>query len=149
MVGHLFYFDHDDVAALIFLGLDFVTDLVLLVHVIHFIAIFALGLVHPCVETDAIVHHCQEGVYGLPFVYYFVVDFLPVYLVVDFTHLCFQRNARYFEQRPQLNNLHLLIQLEVAVHPPHASIQQLIEINPTVFTPDAHLKNSFLGLTVR
>lgn len=44
----------------------------------------------------------------------------------------------------ELEDLHLLVDLHVAVLTPHASIQELIEVNITVVTLDSHLQHLLL-----
>ncbi len=60
-----------------------------------------------------------------------------------------QSLAHYFVLGLQLNDLHALVKLEVAISTAHTSVQQFVEIDEAVIAADAHLNHCLLHLTVR
>jgi hypothetical protein len=124
----------------------FVPEL-LLFDVVTLALLVAAGEVDPGVKRDVVVHLKQEGVNRLT-----VSDHLAEELLVD---LLFEGHVLLLNcdlvdsvLGLQFQNLHFPVQTEVSVLPPHAPVQQLVEINVTVVAANAHFEHHLLHLVV-
>ena len=52
------------------------------------------------------------------------------------------------ELSPELRNLHILVDLEVAILASHSSVKQLIEINKAILISNTHLQKVFLDFSL-
>jgi hypothetical protein len=59
----------------------------------------------------------------------------------------FKSKAKDLELSLELNNLHLFVQLEVAMYSSHASVEQFVEVNPAFFRADSHLEHLLFEFT--
>jgi hypothetical protein len=101
--------------------------------------------VEPGVETNLVVHHRQEGVHTLGLVGQTRERQLSTVVVLGLVS-GFHSKAEDLELGFKLDNLHFLVELEVAVNSPHASVEQLVEINPALLRPNSHLQHRLLEL---
>jgi hypothetical protein len=100
-------------------------------------------LVVPRHETNSVVHHSQEGVHTRPFVNKTLENILVV-LGKLFFFFGFHGQLEKHELSLQFLDLHALVQLEVSINSAKTSVQQFVEVNPTIVSSDTHLENLLL-----
>lgn len=104
------------------------------------------GEFHPCLEGNLKVHYSKEWVDTVFFLDDTVENVLIRKLhVLVLNAQCNQVNSILGFK---LENLHLFVDLHVTVFSPHASIQELIEIDIPIITLDCHLKKLLLKLSI-
>jgi len=103
-------------------------------------------LLCPSLERNLEIHHCQEWIDTVFFLYEGMLNVVVSKLEVAF-FLDFKCHKIYTMLRKKLKNLHLLIDLHISVLTSHASIKQLVEVYIPVVTLNSHFKHLFFELT--
>ena len=91
------------------------------------------------------VHHCQERIHSVLFLYDCVENCIHIFWLPTFSKQCLLVDV---ELGFKLIDLHLFVDLHVSIPPSHASVEHLIEVDIAIIRLNCHLKYLFLQLLI-